>query len=59
MEDCNSLQVSVNDLQMMAVLYPRNELLEESPRLGLRHLPICDNIVEELSPGILQHNDDI
>ena len=49
----------MDHLEPMAVVYAGYELLEEPPRLWLRHPPICDDVVEQLATSIFQYNDDV
>ena len=53
------LQVSVDDLQMMTILNPGDELLEESTCLRLGHPPVRNDIVEQLSTGVFENNNDV
>jgi hypothetical protein len=34
-------------------------LLEETARLRLEHFAVCDDVIEQLSPGVLENDDDI
>ena len=49
----------MHDLQLVAVLDPRYELLEESPCARLWHTPVRDDVVEQLATCVLKHNYDI
>ena len=58
-EDVLRLQVAVHDLEVMAVLNPGDDLLEETARLRLFHTPVRDDVVEELPASVLEDDDDV
>lgn len=49
----------MDDLELVAVLYPRYKLLKESPSPGLWHPPIGDDVIKELATSVLEDDDNI
>ena len=47
------LEISMNNLEAVAVLNAGDELLEEPPSLMFGHAAVCHNVIEELSTSIL------
>ena len=49
----------MDDLEAVGVFDARDDLLEEAANAGLRHLAVCDDVVEQLAAGVFENKDDV
>ncbi len=52
-------EITVDDLETMAAVDAGDHLLEESASLGLWHLALLDDVLEELAARVFEHDDDV
>lgn len=58
-KDILRLEVSMHDLEPMAIVYAGDELLKEAARFILLHSAVGDDVVEELSSDVFKDDDDV